>query len=146
MSRVISFFTKRYIWVSDRLKKSYRYIIIEWSLRGVFLGRCSSKLANFLKLLKIAAKFFTNTCDAVQFCKVSCFQPAVLPEKWNPSQVFSKEFAKIQEARKEARTRKQEILNNYFTKRINLALPLLPNYYHCLWIFFFWETAREVML
>ena len=95
MSRVTSFFTKRYIWVSDRLKKSYRYIVIERSLRGAVLGRCSSRLANLLKLLKITAKSFTNICDVVQFCKFSCFQPAVLSEKWNPSQVFSKEFAKI---------------------------------------------------
>ena len=95
MSRVTLLFTKRYIWVSDRLKKSYHYIVNEWSLRGVVLSRCSSKLANLLKLLKITVKSFTNICDGVQFCKVSCFQPAVLPEKWNPSQVFSKEFVKI---------------------------------------------------
>ena len=139
MSRVISFFTKRYIWVSDRLKKSYRYIIIEWSLRGAFLGRCSSKLANFLKLLKITAKFFTNTCEAVQFCKVSCFQPAVLPEKWNPSQVFSKEFAQILKpgSKKFSITISQNALI--------CVLSLLSNYYHCLWIFFFWETAKEVV-
>ena len=131
MSRVISFFTKRYIWVSDRLKKSYRYIIIEWSLRGVFLGRCSSKLANFLKLLKITAKFFTNTCDAVQFCKVSCFQPAVLPEKWNPSQVFSKEFAQTLKPG----SKKFSITISQIASIC--VLPLLSNYYHCLRNFFF---------
>ena len=73
MSKVTFFFTKHYIWVSDQLKKSYRYIVIEWPLRGVVLSRFSSKLANLLKLLKITAKSFTNACDGVQFCKVSCF-------------------------------------------------------------------------
>ena len=140
MSRVTLSFTKRYIWVSDRLKKNYRYIVIEWSLRGVVLGRCSSKLANLLKLLKITAKFFTNICDGVQFCKVSCFQPAVLSEKWNPLQVFFKEFAKI------LKPGSKKFSINISQNASVCVLPLLSNYYHCLWnVFFFCETAREVM-
>ena len=107
------------------VKESQRYIIIEWSLRGVVLGRCSSKLANLLKLLKITEKSFTNTCDGVQFCKVSCFQPAVLPEKRNPSQVFSKEFAWI------LKTRSKKFSINISQDKI-CVLPLLSNYYHCL--------------
>ena len=124
MGRVTSFFTKRYIWVSGR---------------GVVLGTCSSKLANFLKLLKITAKSFTNTCDGVQFCKVSCFQPAVLPEKWNPSQVFSKEFAKI------LKPGSKKFSITISQNASICVLPLLSNYYDCFWNFFFCETAREVM-
>ena len=124
MSRVTSFFTKRYIWVSGRLKKSLSDIIIEWSLRGLVLGRCSSKLANFLKLLKITAKSFTNTCEGVQFCKVSCFAACSTTRE-------GKSFAgTFQRVCQDFKTRKQEILNNYFTKRINLCftspLKLLP--------------------
>ena len=118
MSRVTSFLTKR-------------YIIIEWSLIIVVFGRCSSKLANFMKLLKITAKSFTSTYDGVQFSKVSCFQPAVLPGKWNPSQVFSKEFAKI------LKPGSKKFSITISQNASICVLPLLSNYYHCLWIFFF---------
>ena len=119
------------------VKKSYRYIVIEWSLSGVVLGRCSSKLANLLKLLKITEKSFTNTCDGVRFSKVSCFQPAVLPEKWNLSHVFSKEFAKI------LKPGSKKFSNKYFTKRIKFVFYLSCQTITIVSEFFFlWNSQR----
>ena len=68
---------------------------------------------------------------AVKFCKVSCFQPAVLSEKWNPSQVFSKEFAKI------LKPGSKKLSINLSRNASICVLPLLSNYYRCLWNVFF---------
>ena len=80
----------------------------EW-VSGYLIGIPPNSDKPSLNLLKIL-----KTCDEDQFRKVLCFQPAILLQKWNPLQVFFKEFVKI-------KTRKQKILNTYFIKRIDLC-------------------------
>ena len=88
-----------------------------------------------------SVSFLDRTVIGTCCCKVlQSFQPAVLSEKWNPSQVFSKDFAKILKPG----SKKLSIIISQNASAC--VLPLLSNYYRCLWnVFFFFETAREVM-